>query len=421
MAAPAGSCQTRSREIRGLSVAASRRILPRRLVRSATIASVPDLVSNAQVPNARCRSLGWLIVVTAGLTVALVVSGNAQATSPFAPLPREVVSPADNPSTPEKVALGRLLFFDPILSGGQDVACATCHHPDHGYADGRPLPVGVGGTGLGPARHPGADSLLVKRNSPTILNVGFNGLVDPAAPYDPAQAPMFWDSRVRGLEAQALTPIESLEEMRGGQVGTGGGVAAAVARVAAVPEYQDRFRRVFGTDDAVNATNLSRAIAAFERSLVTPDTRFDRYLRGDVSALTATERFGMEAFERQGCALCHRGPMLSDYQVHVLGVPDNAALGARDVGAGRFAFRTPTLRNLGETAPYMHSGTFDYVDTVVAGFYRRPGGVGVDPLLQQVAVESNGQFITSFLATLNGDFDRTVPAHVPSGLPPGGR
>lgn len=357
------------------------------------------------------------------MVLALTVSGQAQAPSPFAPLPREVVSPADNPSTPEKVALGKLLFFDPILSGGGDVACATCHHPNHGYTDGRALPVGVGGTGLGPKRMPGADSLLVKRNSPTILNTAFNGLVDPLAPLDPSQAPMFWDSRVRGLEAQALAPIESLEEMRGATVTAGGGVDRAVARVGAVRQYQQLFASAFGEPDAVTAANMSRAIAAFERTLITPDTRFDRYLRGEKTALDATELFGMEAFDKQGCTLCHKGPMLSDYQLHVLGVRDNRALPAPDSGAEqRFAFRTPSLRNLAYTAPYMHGGIFDHVDTVIADFYRRPGNVrGVDPLLQQVAVESNFREITAFLATLNGTFDKSVPARVPSGLPPGGK
>jgi cytochrome c peroxidase len=190
-----------------------------------------------------------------------------------------------------------------------------------------------------------------------------------------------------------------------------------------VPQYRELFQRAFGGPDAVSALNLSRAIAAFERTLITTDSRFDRYLRGDKSALTAGEIFGMEAFDRQGCTLCHNGPMLSDYQVHVLGVPDNPALGGRDPGADeRFAFRTPTLRNLAVTAPYMHGGTFDHVDTVVASFYRRPGNArGVDPLLQRVSVESNFRDITAFLATLNGTFDRSIPPSVPSGLPPSGR
>jgi cytochrome c peroxidase len=383
----------------------------------AVVASnIPVTMPSTRTP----RSLAGLAAVWAA---ALVAVGGAQAPSPFAPLPLHVESPADNPSTPEKVALGKLLFWDPILSGAQDIACATCHHPDHGFTDGRALPIGAGGTGIGPKRTVQGRSLLVKRNSPTILNVAFNGLVDASGPFDPSQAPMFWDSRVRGLEAQTLAPIESLEEMRGDQVAAGGGVAAAVARVAAVRQYRDLFQRAFGESDAVNALNLSRAIAAFERSLVTSDSPFDRYLRGDKSALNATEIYGMEAFDKQGCTLCHKGPMLSDYQVHVLGVPDNPAVGTQDPGAEqRLAFRTPTLRNLAYTAPYMHGGTIDHVDTVVADFYRRPGGRrGVDPLLQRVAVESNAHDITAFLATLNGGFDRSIPPRVPSGLRPGGR
>ena len=110
--------------------------------------------------------------------------------------------------------------------------------------------------------------------------------------------------------------------------------------------------------------------------------------------------------------------------LHVLGVQDNPALGGRDPGAAaqRFAFRTPSLRNLAYTAPYMHGGIFDHVDTVLAGFYRRPGNAaGVDPLLQQVSVESNANFIVAFLTTMSGTFDRTIPKRVPSGLKPAGR
>jgi cytochrome c peroxidase len=264
---------------------------------------------------------------------------------------------------------------------------------------------------------------------------------------DPARAPMFWDSRVQGLEAQALEPIKSLEEMRGGRVETEGAVEAAVARVAHVRQYQELFQRAFGGTDAVTAVNLSRAIAAFERSLVTADTRFDRYMRGDHSAMTALEVRGMTAFDDHGCTQCHKGPMLSDYTVHVLGVSDNPALGAYDSGAEhRYAFRTPSLRNLAYTAPYMHSGMIVDLPSVV-GFYKVIGGGGgllqhfpaplvmnghlvlgspvdrtaLDPLLRQVSVQNQLDDIVAFLGTLNGTFDRSIPSHVPSGLRPGGR
>jgi cytochrome c peroxidase len=383
------------------------------------------------------------------LTALGTASARGQSPQPpaFAPLPLSVPAPRDNPSTPEKAALGRLLFWDPILSGGQDIACATCHHPAFGYADGRDLPIGTGGTGMGPARRfPGGATPLVKRNSQTILNVAFNGM-DAWGHVDPAEAPMFWDSRARGLEAQALVPIESLEEMRGGTRAEGSGVAGAVARVARVAGYRTLFARAFGGREPVTAQNLARAIAAFERTLVTPDTRFDRYMRGARAALNEVEVRGMAAFENHGCTLCHNGPMFSDYKLHVLGVSDNSKLGTYDPGAGgRYAFRTPSLRNLAYTAPYMHSGLIADVGSAV-GFYKTVGGgapllthfdaprviegrivlgspVGrdqLDPLLQHVTVNSEVDDIVAFLATLNGSFDRSVPSHVPSGLRPGGR
>ncbi|MEO8480583.1 MAG: cytochrome c peroxidase [Acidobacteriota bacterium] len=381
------------------------------------------------------------------LALSISLGANAQAPSPFSALPLTAESPADNPSTPEKVALGRLLFWDPVLSGGQDISCATCHHPKHGYADGRALPIGTGGKGIGPTRvFPAGANPLVRRNSPTILNVAFNG-INEAGHVDPAQAPMFWDVRARGLEAQALIPVDSLEEMRGGRVPEGGAVEAAVERVRRVRQYQTLFQRAFGGTDAVSAQNMARAIAAFERSLITPDAPFDRYMRGDRSAMTAIELRGMAAFDDHGCTQCHRGPMLSDYALHVIGVSDNSALGAADPGAEhRYAFRTASLRNLAYTAPYMHSGLLADLPSAV-GFYKIVGGGGgllqhfaeplvlnghlvlgspvsrdqLDPLLRQVNVNTQLDDIVAFLATLNGEFDRTIPVRVPSGLKVGGR
>ncbi|MEO7273793.1 MAG: cytochrome c peroxidase [Vicinamibacterales bacterium] len=392
---------------------------------------------------------GRLAVLLTGTAVVLGLAAmpRAQPASPFAPLPLQVDSPPDNPSTPEKIALGRLLFWDPILSGDQDIACATCHHPVHGYADGRDLPIGAGGKGMGPGRiFPGGINPLVKRNSPTILNVAFNG-IDTTGHVNPGEAPMFWDSRTRGLEAQALVPIESLEEMRGGKDHRGDGVAGAVARLRRVRRYQELFRGAFGGPEPITAVNLSRAIAAFERSLVTSDAPFDRYLRGDQLALSVPALRGMTAFIEHGCTLCHNGPMLSDYQLHVIGVSDNAKLGAADPGAeGRFAFRTPSLRNLAFTAPYMHSGLIKDLGSAV-GFYKEVGGGApglvhfeqprliegrrvlgspvsrdkLDPLLRQVSVTNELNELVAFLGALNGTFDRSVPARVPSGLRVGGK
>jgi cytochrome c peroxidase len=211
----------------------------------------------------------------------------------FEVLPLLAPDTKDNPATADKIALGRLLFFNPELSSTKDVSCATCHHPRLGWTDGRATPIGVGGTGIGPTRtFRTPDSLpLLARNVPTILNVGFNGLLAGTKP-DPAAAPMFWDSRVQSLERQALAPIRSREEMRGDACADTEAVKQAVERIRAIGEYCELFSAVFGQPsvEAVTPEHLAQAIAAFERSLVTPHTAFDRFLNGDASALNSEQR-----------------------------------------------------------------------------------------------------------------------------------
>jgi cytochrome c peroxidase len=386
------------------------------------------------------------LMVLAGSLATLVAtmnaSINAAQTPQLAALPLSVPAPADNPTTPERVDLGRLLFWDPILSGGKDVACATCHHPDFGYSDGLALSIGANGVGLGPARTfaAGHASKPVKRNSQTVLNVAFNGLAARSTA-TPATAPMFWDLRVQGLEAQSLEPLKAGDEMRGGAFPEDRAIAIVLDRLKAVPEYQRLFTRAFGGTAAVNEQNLGRALAAFQRSLVAMNAPFDRYMRGDTAALTSDQLRGMDRFSRAGCVQCHNGPMFSDYAPHVLGVPDNAALAESDTGINQsYAFRTPSLRNLGSTAPYMHSGVFATLPEVI-NFYQRVsrggggrGGRGsrainphvtrdqIDPLARGLRMGGRGQRdLVAFLESLNDpDFDRSIPARVPSGLPVGG-
>ena len=371
------------------------------------------------------------------LVAMLAVAGrHARGQSVLAALPEMAPAPADNPTTADKVELGRLLFWDPILSGDQDVACATCHHPQFGYAEDRDLSVGASGVGLGAGRHfaPGSTMPFVKRNSQPLVNVAFNGWAADG-PADPAMAPMFWDVRALSLETQALEPIKTLEEMRGRAIPQDRILAAVVDRLAGIPEYQTQFARAFGGPAPVNEENLGRALAAFQRSLVASRSPFDRYMRGDTEAMTPLQVRGMARFERAGCANCHSGPMFSDFKPHVLGVPDHRALPASDAGVeGSYAFRTPSLRNLAFTAPYMHNGVFRRLNDVL-GFYDDVQGRGgrrgarnpnvgrgdLDPLLRRVNV--NGQReILAFLDALNdGTFDRAIPERVPSGLRPGGR
>lgn len=386
-----------------------------------------------------------LVLLLGSIATMLVTSSTPSAAGQgrLAALPLKAPTPADNPTTPERVALGRLLFWDPVLSGSKDVACATCHHPDFGYSDGLDLSIGANGVGLGAARAfaPGHPSRLVKRNSQTVLNVAFNGLTSDADS-TPSVAPMFWDLRVHSLEKQALEPLKALEEMRGGGYAEDRAVAAVVARLTAIPEYRQLFAGAFGGTDAVNESNLGRALAAFQRTLVAANAPFDRYMRGEAAAMTPEQVRGMERFKSAGCINCHSGPMFSDFTAHVLGVPDNARLSASDSGVnGTYAFRTASLRNLSATGPYMHNGVFTTLPQVI-NFYRRinrgggrRGGRGagslnpqvrrdqVDPKARQLNMRGRGQGdLVAFLRALDDPgFDRTIPERVPSGLEVGGR
>ena len=346
----------------------------------------------------------------------------------FEALPARAPEPADNPSTPAKIRLGRLLFFDPILSATQTVACATCHHPKFGWADARSTPLGVGGTGLGPARmlNGTAAAAPLTRNVPSLLNVGFSGLV-AGRQLDPKAAPMFWDSRVQGLEAQVLHPIQSRDEMSGNPGAESTAVSAAVMRVRQIAEYRALFQDAFSqpAESAITAGNLTKAIAAFERSLIAGDTPFDRHLRGAGPVLTTQQEHGMRVFQTAGCIQCHGGPMFSDFKLHFIGVTDSSPDGRRE-------FRTPTLRNLRHTAPYMHHGSQRTLDEVLAFYERLSDAVSetldggdaaaqpaLDPLLKRLDLNAEDfPDLAAFLEMLNDDgYDRSVPPKVPSGLP----
>jgi cytochrome c peroxidase len=300
---------------------------------------------------------------------------------------------------------------------------------------------------------------VVKRNSPTILNVAFNGVDDDDDDDDDdrrgrrrfggtpetvnqARAPMFWDSRVRSLETQALEPIKALEELRGHAYPESKAVDTVVARIRSIPGYVSLFQEAFGPGTTVDGARIGDSIAAFERSLVAMNSPFDRFRRGDFDALTAQQRRGLEAFDDVGCDRCHDGPMFSDFDHHAEGIPDHPLLAQPDAGAGRFRFRTPSLRNVALTAPYMHNGMLATLQDVLR-FY--DNGRSENPNVsnergrdrarnENAIARVSGQFrrvddmsesemadIIAFLNALTDtNFDRTIPPRVPSGLPPGG-
>jgi len=348
-------------------------------------------------------------------------------------LPLTVSTPINNPSTPEKIELGRLLFFDPILSGNKDVACATCHHPDYGFAESLDLSIGVNGTGLGGSRNfkQPNDIPFVKRNSQSIINTAFNGITNNGM-IDPLQSPMFWDLRVKSLESQSLEPIKAFEEMRGHTFMEKNALAKVILRLKEIEDYRKLFKKAFGGQDAITKDNLGKAIAAYERTLVGNNSRFDQYMRGNTTALTRNELEGLRLFLKDGCTKCHHGPMFSDYKTHVMGVPEQEKLRYSDSGyAKSYAFRTPSLRNLLHTYPYMHNGKLKSLENVLEFYEDLSGGKQansrlqfsqIDPLVSNLNVDFKDiAFIVEFLGALNDEpLDKSIPARVPSRLLVGG-
>jgi cytochrome c peroxidase len=226
--------------------------------------------------------------------------------------------------------------------------------------------------------------------------------------------------------------------MRGDAWTEGTAVDEVVARLRGNPEYVRLFGAAFGSGTGIDAPQLAQAISAFERTLVAMNSPFDRFRAGDTNALTAQQRRGVEAFDDAGCDRCHEGPLFSDFDLHAEGVRDHPALSEPDSGAGRFRFRTPSLRNVALTAPYMHNGVLRTLEDVLR-FYdngrsenpnvsssRGGGSDGVARLageFRRVADMSDAGMrdIIAFLESLTDrGFDRTIPSRVPSGLPPGG-
>lgn len=328
---------------------------------------------------------------------------------------------------PQRKELGRLLFWDPVLSGNQDVACATCHLPESAYTDGRERSIGVSGVGRGPDRMAG-DIGPVVRNSQSLVNVAWNGITELGM-FNPDEAPMFWDNRVMSLKAQAEEPLRSREEMRGDNFTEEEILPELLQRLQGIPEYVTRFNETYGEND-ITRDMLTDALATFQTSLVANNSRFDQWMRGDNNAMSSREVSGLQEFVRAGCAACHSGPMFADFAPHILGSPEGAELVEPDQGDGQFGFRTPSLRQLAMTAPYFHAGQFQTLADVIE-FYDEPERSSNSAVPRSeldadfVALpEMDGgreSIIRAFLETLNDpEFDRVVPSQVPSGLTPGG-
>jgi cytochrome c peroxidase len=309
-----------------------------------------------------------------------------RAAKPLAPLPAKVATPEDNPSTPEKIALGKQLFFDPRLSGGNNVSCATCHLAQRAFGDGMP-------------RATGRDGKTLARNTPSLLNVAF-------------AASFHWDGRVKSLEEQALLPVQAPDEMRQD-------LDELERELNAVSGYVEQFEKIFGAKPTRGS--VAKALAAFERTLVSGPAPLDRYLAGEKDALSAAAKRGMELFVGDaGCATCHHGPRLTDEKFYRLGVSfqDQGRAVVSGERRDKAKFRTPSLRNVAQTGPYMHDGSLRTLEEVVTFYYRGVPTTTPDELPLDVAPLVGQSFteipdLVAFLEALSGELPQIEPPKLP--------
>jgi cytochrome c peroxidase len=261
--------------------------------------------------------------------------------------------PETNPLTAEKIELGRRLFSDRRLSRDESISCSSCHDPERAFSDARTVALGVFGR-------------KGRRNSPAIINRGYGRL-------------FFWDGRVATLEQQVLKPIEDPNEMDLP-------LAEASSRVG-LPEEE-----------------ISRSLASFVRSILSGDAPFDRYINGDRTALTPEQQAGLQLFRgKANCTACHVGPNFTDERLHNTGVAWRDGR-FTDAGSGQGNFKTPTLREIARTAPYMHNGSLATLEEVIE-YYDRGGNQnpGLDPEIRPLRLTvDEKQSLIAFLRSLNG-------------------
>lgn len=298
-------------------------------------------------------------------------------------LPDVAPSPDRNKLNMAKAELGKKLFFDPRLSGDGKMSCATCHDPNLGWADGKATATGHNGK-------------ILPRATPTIYNVGFNNI-------------LMWDGRASSLEDQALSPINNPDEMHNT-------TENVIRTLKSIPAYQKEFKKVFW-GLSINATTISKSIASFQRLVVANKSRFDRWLNGDLSALTEKEMLGFQVFidsDKANCARCHRAPNFTDDGFHNIGLK---SFGAKNKDLGRHmvvpvnltrgAFKTPPLRNIALTAPYFHDGSAKNLEEVVAHY--KTGGVdksNISPNMRKLTINrKETEALIAFLSSLTSDVD----------------
>ncbi len=358
-------------------ISADRSSTERRVSPTQSYFSGPTVCRNASDSSKKLRyTFSPMKLIT---TLALAFSFNAFA---FEALPDKPPIPEGNPQSPAKIELGKQLYFDTRLSRTGTISCNSCHDVMKGGVDNQQFSTGVDGQKGG-------------RNSPTVWNAAFHSV-------------QFWDGRAPSLEEQAKGPIVNPVEM---------GMAnhdAVVAVVKKVPGYESQFKKVFGGPDPVTIDNIAKAIASYERTLITPKSKVDRYLKGDKNALNAQELRGMKLAETVGCVTCHSGPNFagpalpegtgfyqkfpmfpgSEYEKKYGFTKDAGRFEATKEERDRGFFRVPTWRNVALTGPYFHNGSVEKLDEAVR--------VMAKTQLNKTLPEPQVQDIVAFLTALNG-------------------
>ena len=289
--------------------------------------------------------------------------------------PDTIPAPASNLLTIEKTSLGKTLFFDPRLSRDKGMSCATCHSPDHRWSDGRVVPLG-------------SEELSQPRRSPTVINSAW-------------LKTLMWDGRANSLEAQAVLPITTPHEMNYN-------MNELVQRLGEIKGYQPLFESAYG-DAEITTQRIAMALATFQRTLVSNISSFDRWVEGDEQAISISAQRGFEVFNGKAqCAACHKSWRFTDDSFHDIGL-DSPDLGRgqhvpAEVTIMQHAFKTPTLRDLPDTGPFMHDGSMNSLEEVVKHYEK--GGIKRASLSKEMKPfelsEQQRADLIAFLKTLNG-------------------
>ena len=329
-------------------------------------------------------------------SMAALTSAVLAAEGQWQVLPDKAPAPVDNPTTEAKVELGKMLYFDTRFSSTGTVSCFSCHNVMEGGDDHRPTSIGVHGQVGG-------------RNAPTVWNAAFNSA-------------QFWDGRAATLEDQAKGPPTNPIEMGMKDLD------ATIGRIRRIPGYPPYFEAAFGKGDVVTIDNAAKAIAAYERTLITPNSPYDRYVKGDKTAMTAQQVRGLETFAKVGCTACHSGPAFngsanlpmgqgflmkfptfpgSEYETQYKLTADPGRYTVTQKDEDKYLWRVQTLRNLTYTAPYFHNGSVKSLDEAV----RVMGKTQLNKDLSEGEVKD----IVAFLGALDGEFPpQTMPRLPPT-------